>query len=267
MSLDLLPEVNELHFIIGGAVLVILALVLALIRGVVRILLMLVGLVPAMFTFWFVLKKSDTLISKIIEGTSPWIPFAVAGISGIIIYVIVSYGLGFIFKPLLKTLDGIKRKKLVAGLLGLILGGLWLYGGANVSHQYDAMVMLDRLKDGEESSWVNQSLAKFQESKAGIILEKLDPTKSGKKADLVKLLALTKYGKINTLNSEVQAINIRPEIKGLLSDPKISKALDEGDFLTLFNDERLSEFLKKDEHLELLDRIDWRAIVEALKSA
>lgn len=261
MNLDFLSQLSETHLGAGGIGLLVFGVVFGLIKGVFRILLGIVGLAAAAVAFWFAFRHGDTIASKFVEEPDAWMPLGIAGGAASAAYLAVRHGVGLILTPILGTVDSIKNKKLIAGTLGLGLGGAGLYGGGSASHQVDAMQFLNEQRQGVEENWVSKVLAKSQESWFGQFQQSTDPSNTGYRCDLVKLLSLAKFDSSAANSAEVQSILSRPEIAQMMSDPKIKQALSNGDFQELFRSERITNFLQDRDNKELLKKLDWRKIL------
>lgn len=261
MDLSFLGNLTETQLGAGGIGLLIFSIVFGIIKGVVRIALGMAGLVAGAVAFWFAFRHGDSIATKFVAEPSSWMPLGIAGGAASATYLAVRHGVGLILKPVIGSVDGFKNKKVLAGVLGLGLGGAGLYGGGSASHQVDAMSFLKEQRNGEEVSWMNKILAKTQESWFGEFQQNTDPSATGYKCDLVKLLSIAKFKGDGSNNQAVKSALNEPEVQGLLKDSDVSQALESGDFQTLFRNEKLSQFLNNKSNKALLQGIDWRSVL------
>ena len=261
MDLSFLGNLTETQLGAGGVGLLIFSIVFGIIKGVMRIALGMAGLVAGAVAFWFAFRHGDSIASKFVAEPSAMMPFGIAGGAALTTYLAVRHGVGLLLKPVIGTIDGFKNKKVLAGFLGLGIGGAGLYGGGSASHQVDAMSFLKEQRNGEEVSWLNKVLAKTQESWFGELQQNTDPTATGYKCDLVKLLSIAKFKGDGSTNETVKSAIREPDIQALLRDSDISQSLESGDFHALFRNEKLSHFLDDKGNKALLQGIDWRSIL------
>lgn len=261
LNLDFLSNVSESQLGIAGVGILIFSIIFGIIKGVIRIILGLAGLVAGAVAFWFTFQHGDSLASNFVEDPEPWMPLGIAGGAASAAYLAVRHGVGLVMAPIIGSVDALKNKKLLAGFMGLGLGGAGLYGGGSAAHQVDAMSFLDEQRKGEEVGWVSNVLTKAQETWFGKVQQKTDPTETGFKCDLVKLLSLAKFQGDGANSSEIRSALSNSDLQSLLSDRQISSALEEGDFQTLLRNDKLDQFLKDPRNRDLLLRLDWRQVM------
>ncbi len=259
--MDIFSQISETQLGIGGGVILLFSVVFGVIKGVIRILLGLAGLAAGAVAFWFTFRHGEPVLTRFVEEPEAWMPFGIAGGAAMSAYLAVRHGLGLLCAPIIGSVDALKNKKLLSGILGLGLGSAGLYGGGSASHQLDAMSFLNEQRRGEEVSWLNQILAKTQESWFGNFQQNTDPSMTGYKCDLVKLLSMAKFQNIDVQTEELEAILHNVDIQSLLQDSEIRKALDQGSFQELFHHHELSAFLHDPKNRALLDSLDWRTIL------
>lgn len=258
--MDFFSSLTESQIGGAGVAVLVISVLLGVLKGVIRIILGLAGLAAAAAAFWFVFRNGEGFIGKFVAEPEAWMPLGAASGAASGAYLAVRHGVGVILKPLIGSVDALKNKKVLAGLMGLGLGGAGLYGGGSASHQVDAMSFLKERRRGEEVGWVSQVLSKAQESWFGNFQQNTDPSMTGYRCDLVKMLSLVKFDQGRARGQEVQSLVNTPGFRRLLYDPEISQALEAGDFQTLFRNEKLTYFLQTDGGKELLRRVDWSRV-------
>lgn len=261
LNLDFLSNISESQLGVGGIAVLVLSMILGVIKGVIRIILGLAGLAAAAVAGWFSFQHGDSIANAFVEQPEPWMPIGIAGGAAASAYLAVRHGAGLVLSPIIGSVDALKKKKGLAAMLGLGMGGAGLYGGGTVAHQVDARTFLDDQRKGESVSWVTKVLSKTEGTWFGTFQEKTDPTQTGFKCDLVKVLSLAKFSKENVASPEAQSLINSPEVQHLLNNKNVANALEGGDFQSLFSNDELSHFLTDPENRELLQQLDWKDIV------
>ena len=251
---------------IAGIVALVFSTVLGIIKGFIRVLLGLAGLIGAILGFMFGMGKSEGLTASFITDPGPMVPIVVGGLFAIASYLIVRHGLGLIMQPILGSVDILKEKKIVGALVGLGLGGAGLYGGGSASHQLDAMNFVNDQRNGEKVSLLNKFLASSQESKFGLFQQNTDPFKTAYKSDIVKLASIDLYNGVGADSEEVQSITSKPAFKKLTRDPRFRKAIVDTNMSKAFSNDALKEYLSDDANRESIANIDWRNLLSSIEN-
>jgi len=257
----LISGLSESHLTIGGGLIVAITIVLGIIRGIMRALLGIGGFIAASVTFWLSFRYGDNILTKFTDNPDPWMPLVLAGGFSVATYTAVRHGAGLIFKPLIGSLDEVKKHRAISGVVGLLLGGAGLYGGGSASHQFDTMNFIDNINDKEKGGWVSTLLNKTQESWFGDLQQKTDPTKTAYRCDLIKALSLYTSGQADKYNHpSIAPLISSEEFQVIASKPEIAKSLNESDFQALFQHPLVKSFIKEKANLDLIKEVDWNVI-------
>ncbi len=253
---------------VGGAALIGLVgfMILGALKGLMRVLLGIAGFIAAAVAFWLAFRHGDRVLALLTDSPEPWMPLGVAGGAGVAAYTTVRHGLGMIFRPLIGSLDALKKHRVLSSFAGLGLGGLGLMGGSSAIQQVDAMEVLDQVQRIEplsegKLSWLKELIIKGQDSWIGQLQERLDPTQTTLRCTLIKALGIYTGGQAHLYqHSELQPLVQNTAFQRLASSPEIAQRLTSQNFQDLMRDPAIVAYTKEREHRQLLQDINWGAL-------
>jgi len=257
----LISQLSEGQIGAGGITILILFIILGVVKGIIRIILGFAGLIVAGIAFWFTFQNGGSIISKVTDNPEPWMPLGLAGGAAVGAYTIARHGIGLIFKPMLGSIDELKKHRIMSGVAGLGLGGLGLFTGGSASHQFDTISLLNNVKEEKESGWINNLLNKTQESWFGDFQQKADPFKTAYRCDLIKALTLYTTGQSQIYKKEyLETLLSNQGFQQLASKPEIAQLISSGDFQELFRNPQIKAFISDPDNLKVLQEIDWKQL-------
>lgn len=183
------------------AILILIAVlfgIFAMLKGLARLIFSLLGIVAGLAAGYFTWLNAASILKKLnVSAQEPWMPYALASVAAI--------GASFAFSSFIKTFFlkptshhgnskfGFGAK---AGLIGLLIGVLFVASGMTGLRYADAVAQLDRFRtalttgSAESPSLVSRICAYLDNSRIGSLLRKADPVNDPDKVKAAKVLMM-----------------------------------------------------------------------------
>jgi hypothetical protein len=217
---------------------------MAVARGIVSQMLMMINLAIAVMAGLFVFQHrtevfgayASTMSTNTLLGTSA----AAAVLTYFLVRGVVNFVAGFGLISLLASFTGWK-----AGLLSLLPSGVLVWLGAMVMRLLGSVYGMENAEielagKGTKSqfgAWIEEMAQKIDRTSVGSLVEKLDPYDMRARANLARLLILWPDGRVWQQlamrgQTEANALN-HPDIIALGGDAKVRQAIEHHDFAGL----------------------------------